>query len=143
MHRRERTTININNKLGEFLKPIPYIGSLFTLASTAISFIRKTGNNFNNLTEIKSNREFIGTLSSNDLNLSPQIIIYPNPASNIINIKLNDGNEFIKAEVYNLVGQKIMEVKNTLFSVENLPDNTYFIKVFSSYGNTMKKFIKN
>lgn len=42
--------ININNKLGEFLKPIPYIGSLFTLASTAISFIRKTGNNFNNLT---------------------------------------------------------------------------------------------
>ncbi len=40
---------NINIKLGEVLKFVPYVGSLFTLASTAISLVKKTGTDFNNL----------------------------------------------------------------------------------------------
>jgi hypothetical protein len=41
---------NINSKIGEVLKLVPFVGSLFTLASTAISLINNTGNDFNNLT---------------------------------------------------------------------------------------------
>jgi hypothetical protein len=40
---------NINNKIGEVLKLVPYVGSIFTLASTAITFVKETIDDYNNL----------------------------------------------------------------------------------------------
>jgi capsular polysaccharide biosynthesis protein len=75
--------------------------------------------------------------------LSSQINIFPNPTTNLLNIKLNDGNELMSGEIYNVIGQKVMNTNELIFSVENLPSAAYFIKIVTKQGQVTKRFIKN
>ena len=94
--------------------------------------------------ELKSNRGIIGNnMSSTDFNLSSLVSVYPNPTTNLLNIKLNNGNDFISGEIFNSLGQKIMNVNELQFSVEQLPSSTYFVKIITSQGQATKSFIKN
>jgi VCBS repeat-containing protein len=103
-----------------------------------------TGRNTNTITEIKSNRAILGTnLAVNDFSIDNQIMLFPNPTTNLLNIKLNDGNELISGEVYNSLGQKVLNITNTQFSVEQLPSASYLIKVVTEQGQGTKMFIKN
>jgi len=106
--------------------------------------------NFNNIAKVK---EYSGNfiLLSNDplkpeveitchaeLNLSVNetdisgIKIYPNPAGKILNVYYN-GENSIKAHIYNVLGQQLKEVTlinnlNTI-DIQNLPDGVYFFKI--------------
>lgn len=103
-----------------------------------------TGRNTNTITEIKSNRAILGTnLAVNNFSIDNQIMLFPNPTTNLLNIKLNDGNELISGEVYNSLGQKVLTITNTQFSVEQLPSASYLIKVVTAQGQGTKMFIKN
>jgi len=103
-----------------------------------------TGRTTNTITEIKSNRGILGTnLAVNNFSIDNQIMIFPNPTTNLLNIKLNDGNELMSGEVYNVVGQKVMNISELIFSVENLPSSSYFIKITTKQGQATKTFIKN
>ena len=97
------------------------------------------------LTEIKSNIQNItnGALSINKLNIFNSLTVYPNPTDSHLNIKLNNNLIFIKGEIYNILGQIILETRKTNFSIKHLPKATYFIKVFTEKGQAVKKFIKN
>jgi surface protein/VCBS repeat-containing protein len=98
----------------------------------------------NNTIEVKSNRGIIGTnLAVNNFSIDNQIMLFPNPTTNLLNIKLNDGNELISGEVYNSLGQKVLTITNTPFSVEQLPSASYLIKVLTTQGQATKMFIKN
>lgn len=101
------------------------------------------GRNASTITEIKSNRQSLGTLASTNFNLSSQVSVYPNPTNNLLNIKLNDGNDFISGEIFNSLGQKVMDVNEVQISVEPLPTSTYFVKIITSQGQATKSFIKN
>ena len=102
------------------------------------------GRNMNTITEIKSNRAILGTnLSNNNFSIDNQIVLFPNPTTNLLNIKLNDGNELISGEVYNSLGQKVLTITNTQFSVDQLPSASYLIKVQTAQGQATKMFIKN
>jgi surface protein/VCBS repeat-containing protein len=106
--------------------------------------LNNSGRNIETISEIKSNRAVLGTaLSIPDQVLSSQINVYPIPTTNKLNILLNDGNELISGEIYNVIGQKIMNTNELIFSVENLPSATYFIKIITKQGQVTKKFIKN
>ncbi|WP_028890463.1 Ig-like domain-containing protein [Tenacibaculum ovolyticum] len=97
----------------------------------------------NSSTEIKSNHQNIGSsLSLNDFISLKELSIYPNPTSINLNIKLSTGVTLVKGEVYNILGQIIMEIRETKFSIENLPSSTYFIKIFTSKGTSTRRFIK-
>jgi VCBS repeat-containing protein len=97
----------------------------------------------NSTTEVKSNYQNIEmSLSVNDFINSKQVAVYPNPSSIKLNIKLSSGVTLVKGEVYNTLGQIIMETRETNFSIENLPSSTYFIKIVTSKGTTTKRFIK-
>ncbi len=69
-----------------------------------------------------------------DLNEN-NIAIYPNPASNQVNINFNENylNENIEICLYNSLGLKVKDIsnsgfdKNISFSVEDLPSGIYFI----------------
>ena len=99
--------------------------------------------NSNSSAEIKSNHQNIGTsLSVNDFISLKQVSIYPNPSRIKLNIKLSSGITLVKGEIYNTLGQIIMETRETNFSIENLPTSTYFIKIFTSNGTTTRSFIK-
>lgn len=76
----------------------------------------------------------------NETNISP-IQIYPNPANDKINIVF-DGNNFTKANIYNVLGVQLKEITLTkginTIDLEEFPNSIYLIKI----GQTAYKFVK-
>ena len=96
-------------------------------------------------TEIKSNRLLFSTATTsvddfNDLN---QLVVFPNPSNDLLNIKLSEGITLYKVKMYNTLGQMVIETQDLKFSIENLASSTYFIKIFTSKGLITRNFIKN
>ncbi len=80
------------------------------------------------------------TSSVNDAE-NDKINIYPNPASNILNIdsKLNIDNVYI----YNVSGQKMdIELKNNKIDISKLAKGNYILKIISKEKKLSKQFIK-
>jgi hypothetical protein len=71
---------------------------------------------------------------TNFQNLSNLVTIYPNPTSDILNIRFSDNFEEGSVEMYNELGKKVLErslnhpSKNTI-SVQNLPAGIYLINL--------------
>lgn len=66
------------------------------------------------------------------------IIIYPNPASNHIDIELKEAAIAEKIEIYNIYGKKIYEqYGNQRIDISNLTQGTYYVKV----NNKVQKFL--
>lgn len=59
--------------------------------------------------------------------------VYPNPVSEQLTI---DAENFQKAEVYSLTGQKVMESEKSSFKVNNLQSGVYMLKVYGLNGNS-------
>ena len=92
---------------------------------------------------IKSNLQKLGTNLSMDANvLSSEIILYPNPSSSKVVLKMPELLELNGIEIYNTLGQLIKTVKEKGFSVEFLTTGTYLIKIVTNQGTAVKNFIK-
>jgi surface protein len=100
-----------------------------------------TGSRFTTV-EIKSNKAVIGPDGILDDFLKNQVIIHPNPLFNTLNIMLPENITLSSGIIYNTLGQKVMTIKTTSFSVEHLPQSNYYIKVLTSKGEVTKPFIK-
>lgn len=93
-----------------------------------------------------SNLDFIYTLDINDFN-SNQSILYPNPTSSIITLKVSSGID--SYYIYNVQGQAIQSNKNlnvTELEINLSKENKgiYFITIMDSNGNqSSKKLILN
>ena len=59
--------------------------------------------------------------------------VYPVPAENEIQIQAED---FQKAEIYSLTGQKLMESATEKMNVSSLSQGVYLLKVYGSDGNS-------
>ena len=77
-----------------------------------------------------------------------QLDVYPNPAIDIVNIKLNTLNEDASLEIYNMLGKVVMK-KSYDFNAESLSidisefaTGVYILKVSSSESTSYKRFIK-
>jgi hypothetical protein len=69
--------------------------------------------------------------------------LYPNPASDIVNIELSNNQSVNKATINNLLGQTIMTFENTsVLEVSSLAKGTYFVTVETDSGRETKKIIK-
>jgi hypothetical protein len=71
--------------------------------------------------------------------------IYPNPASNFINIKSN--KEITKIEIFNSIGQSIISEKyyqnELMLNIGSLKQGIYLLKIYDKNGNTgVYKLIK-
>lgn len=67
--------------------------------------------------------------------------IYPNPTSNVLNVKMNES--FNKAEIFNIQGQKVLESNTKNLNVSNLSSGLYLIQIEATNGVTQtKRFIK-
>ncbi|WP_353084463.1 discoidin domain-containing protein [Flavobacterium sp.] len=85
--------------------------------------------------------------TSSILGLSNQLLdlgvmIYPNPSSDILNIKIENTLTYLKTEIYNIIGQKVSESQKTNLDVSNLPNASYFVKIITEEGTASKTFIK-
>lgn len=80
------------------------------------------------------------TASISDRNLV-SFVIYPNPANDVLHIKTI--KDFEKAEVYDLLGKKVLESNNEIINISNLHNGVYLIKVMdNSFNTSVKHFIK-
>ncbi len=85
-------------------------------------------------------------LSTDSFKLNSNLNVYPNPASNHVNIELLS-NEIATLEVYDVSGKLILTQtltdKINTITIEKLTSGIYFFKVNSSEGTSIKKVIKN
>ena len=72
------------------------------------------------------------------------MILHPNPAKNTLSLTSVNGIVIQDVEIYNLQGQKVMEIRNASenLDVSRLQAGTYLIKVFTNEGSSHAKFVK-
>lgn len=96
---------------------------------------------FNNFT----NENPFATEIGNEENT--QVIIWPNPASEMINIAINNGSRFGKVRIYNMLGSlvKVVKIDGTgkEINISDLPAGSYIISVDDEKEPLVKPFIKN
>lgn len=80
---------------------------------------------------------------------SIDLIAYPNPVNDVLNLKLNGSNGYsYQVEILNLNGQvhaSLVIHEDTSLSLIDLPDGMYLLKIQTFYGKKLytQKFIKS
>lgn len=87
------------------------------------------------------------TVNNEDLIEDENINIYPNPASDFLNIDLNDNVLKInKYQIFNNLGQIVQEavIDNSFSTIDiaNLPKSQYLLKLISKEGAVVRAFVK-
>lgn len=102
-----------------------------------------TNNSINNdfaITRLTNSLLSVDNFNENSLNL----ILYPNPVTNILNIKTLNELVINEYSIYNMLGQMIYKSadKNLKINTTNFTNGIYSIKMKTSSGFINKKFIK-
>ncbi len=86
------------------------------------------------------------SLGTQDFVFSNYFTLYPNPASNVLNIAATQAIEIDSFEIYDILGQLVIAIPNAKsisnIDVSKLRTGNYFIKVKSDKGSSSMKFIK-
>ncbi len=67
-----------------------------------------------------------------------KVIVYPNPASDYINI---EADNLIWATVYDMTGRRQFQTSSTTISVEGLPAGIYFVQVETDKSESVEKIL--
>lgn len=86
------------------------------------------------------------TLSTVELNsyINSSLKLFPNPATNVIYLDNIPAGNNLNCEIYNCFGELEMRgiIVNKSFSINELSDGLYFIRIFTEKGSVIKKFVK-
>lgn len=88
---------------------------------------------------------YVQTLTRTDIVEKPSFNIYPNPFENEINVIGFNNPMNVKTELYNAVGQKVMESNfsnQTIILTENLQAGMYFLKLTDNGKTTTYKVVR-
>jgi autotransporter-associated beta strand protein len=81
-----------------------------------------------------------------DGDTTEDVVVYPNPVTSILNVKVNEVYSGATLEVYNILGVKLRSqaLTNTLqaISLEGLPSGNYLLYVLNGNNITIKNIIK-
>lgn len=82
-----------------------------------------------------------GSLDIEEQTINP-LVLYPNPANSIVRIV---GNDQYYIEIYNYIGQKLLEINGNSIDVSSLPNAVYVVKATNKSTNKQltSKLIKN
>lgn len=81
-----------------------------------------------------------GVLSS-DKFTKASFTIYPNPATEVLNIELQNDETLKNVTIYNNLGQKIKTVRQNTVDISTLAKGLYFVEVTTNQGKASKKVI--
>ncbi|WP_107038421.1 T9SS type A sorting domain-containing protein [Brumimicrobium mesophilum] len=87
--------------------------------------------------------DFSRLLNTENLKNSQSVHLYPNPASNEINIKLSTNANLEEIIIYDVLGQKVKSSKEQKIIVSDLTKGSYFIDIITDIAKTSKKLIIN
>jgi trimeric autotransporter adhesin len=102
--------------------------------------------------DLAGNNRFVGTvdkgayeydaaLSNQDFTSSSSFVVYPNPATDIINIQSEE--EIVKVMLYSLDGRVLIETQNTILQIRDLPSGIYIISLENNVGKkSIQKIVK-
>jgi len=121
-------------------------GSISTCTLPATKTSDFGGSTFEFSVACRNNDEVVLTVTNETLSLSDfegessSIIVYPNPATDMVRFSTKNIN---KIEIYDVAGKKVLESKSGSVSVKTLENGVYIIKGISA-DNTMtaKRLIK-
>jgi uncharacterized repeat protein (TIGR01451 family) len=88
-------------------------------------------------------------LANKDFGLKDSILLYPNPAGNILNIEIQSSFGTASVKIFNQLGQlvktinKIDTSQTNTIAVGDLKTGTYFVQITSDNGTSIKKLIKS
>src|SRR5690554_4408034 len=125
---------------GEYLNATQMIDILQTTGTP-----QGMGGNIGPLPNMEGAIAYLETLTRNDFAEKPSFNVYPNPFENQINVVGLNNPVSVKAELYNAVGQKVVEINfsnQTTISTENLSAGIYFLKLIQNQNITTHKIIK-
>lgn len=86
----------------------------------------------------------INTLSTheNSITNNDKILIYPNPASTEVNIKLSNQEKIIKVVIYDINGRQISTHNTPLINVQSIPSGMYILDIVTNLRKHTSKLIK-
>lgn len=89
----------------------------------------------------------LALLSVDTFNISPELSIYPNPTTSVLNIKTTENNLPDNYAIYNMLGQvvrtaKISGVSDLQISTSEISNGMYFIKISKDNATLTLPFIK-
>lgn len=89
-------------------------------------------------------KEFVLLVLSSENDYNSEVKVFPNPASNILNVQVFAGTILKKIAVYSLSGNKLTENadKQDFVDVSQLTTGLYLLEVETNKGKTIRKFIK-
>ncbi|RMA57117.1 T9SS type A sorting domain-containing protein [Ulvibacter antarcticus] len=76
-----------------------------------------------------------------DVDLSKQLSVFPNPASEMLFISASEGITVKKATIYSLLGAELMVTSEDSVDVSNLSEGIYIIKINTNQGTITKKVL--
>jgi hypothetical protein len=102
----------------------------------------------NNRFELILNKTTTGVEDLAQKIANTKLLVYPNPATDVLNIYINNAN-FKNSEVvvYNISGAEVLKINmansNAQINIETLSNGVYFVKVINQNGfNKTVKFVK-
>jgi hypothetical protein len=88
----------------------------------------------------------INNVGLNSTNISNTLEIYPNPTSNILNIKSLDNHQSIKnIEILDITGKSILKrnfENENFITLRGINSGVYLIRIVSNKGIATLKFVK-
>lgn len=100
-------------------------------------FVADTGNN--------RIRKITNSLATANFQLENHVLLYPNPASTLINIELENSTAS-KVTIFDMNGRKLKSVnifnKKTAINISNLISGTYLMEITTDKGTVCKKIVK-
>lgn len=91
--------------------------------------------------DIISNND-LTQLSSEAFHLLQELMLYPNPTSDVLQLTVPQGLEIKEVVFYNTIGQKIKNSTDTSWNLADFASGVYFIKVFTDFGMKQIRFVK-
>ncbi|RZK12094.1 MAG: T9SS type A sorting domain-containing protein [Flavobacterium sp.] len=81
-------------------------------------------------------------LSSEEFHLLQELMLYPNPTSDLLRLTVPQGLQIKEVVFYNTIGQKIKTSTETSWNIADFAFGVYFIKVFTDFGVKQIRFIR-
>ena len=70
------------------------------------------------------------------------VTIYPNPASDYLNVSVKDDLELREVVVYNTFGQRLMVTTQDRINVSSLPSGVYYLSIETDQGSITKSVVR-
>ena len=80
-------------------------------------------------------------LSSVDDLQENNLVLFPNPTSGILTVKMENINQLEKIIVYNNLGQELLTSTTNIMDLSSLSDGVYYVEVINNKGRILKTVI--